>query len=64
MSHHASLIRYDVMGIQGEETVNLTTPVEQRARVFISCGQAKGTDEETIAVEIGRRVAELGFAAD
>jgi len=29
--------------------------------VFISCGQAKGTDEERIAAEIARRLQELGF---
>lgn len=38
-----------------------TGPSERRARVFISCGQAKGTDEEGIAAEIARRVDELGF---
>ena len=29
--------------------------------MFISCGQAKGTDEERIAAEIARRLQELGF---
>src|SRR6516164_5311885 len=41
--------------------MNTTEPGERRARVFISCGQAKGTDEERIAAEIARRLQELGF---
>jgi hypothetical protein len=41
--------------------MDTTEPAEQRARVFISCGQAKGTDEERIAAEIARRLEELGF---
>jgi hypothetical protein len=32
-----------------------------RARVFISCGQAKDSDEVEIAAEIGHRIEELGF---
>jgi hypothetical protein len=32
-----------------------------RARVFISCGQNKVTDEERIAREIGLRLSELGY---
>ncbi len=32
-----------------------------RARVFISCGQAKGSDEVETAAEIGRVLEELGF---
>lgn len=32
-----------------------------RARVFISCGQAKGSEEVETAAEIGRRLEELGF---
>jgi hypothetical protein len=31
------------------------------ARVFISCGQAKGTDEEQIATQIADRLAHAGF---
>jgi len=33
----------------------------ERARVFISCGQAKGSDEVATAAEIGRRLEDLGF---
>jgi phage replication-related protein YjqB (UPF0714/DUF867 family) len=32
-----------------------------RARVFISCGQAKGTEEVQIADAISARLRELGF---
>jgi hypothetical protein len=32
-----------------------------RARIFISCGQSRGTDEEKIATEISRRLEALGF---
>jgi hypothetical protein len=33
-----------------------------RSRVFLSCGQAKGTDEADIAHQIGQRIEALGFA--
>jgi hypothetical protein len=37
-------------------------PIEDvRARVFISCGQSKGTDEESTATAIASRLQELGF---
>jgi len=32
-----------------------------KARVFISCGQQKGTEEEKIAEEIKERLEDLGF---
>lgn len=32
-----------------------------RARVFISCGQSKGSDEPKIAEEISKRLTDLGF---
>ena len=32
-----------------------------RARVFISCGQSKKSDEAQVASEIGARLRELGF---
>lgn len=32
-----------------------------RARVFISCGQSRGTDEVTIASDVASRLADLGF---
>ena len=32
-----------------------------RARVFISCGQSKGTDEVEIAYGISERLTKLGF---
>jgi len=39
-----------------------TDPSESApARVFISCGQAKGSDEVETAAKIGRRLEELGF---
>jgi hypothetical protein len=34
---------------------------EVRARVFISCGQSKGSDEVTLARAIGERLRQLGF---
>jgi len=36
-------------------------PADIRTRVFISCGQAKGTDEETIAKAIAAKLEALGF---
>jgi hypothetical protein len=39
----------------------MINPNELRARVFISCGQAKDTDEPTIADAIARKLTELGF---
>lgn len=36
-------------------------PAVLRARVFISCGQAKGTKEETTAIAISDRLRALGF---
>jgi hypothetical protein len=35
----------------------------RRATVFISCGQAKGTDEEATASAVASRLRELGFDA-
>lgn len=32
-----------------------------RARVFISCGQSKGSDEPKMAEEISKRLTDLGF---
>ena len=40
------------------DTIGLTG---RRARIFLSCGQAKGTDEERIAAKIAARLEELGF---
>jgi hypothetical protein len=37
------------------------TADEARARVFISCGQARGSDEERTASEVARRLETLGF---
>jgi len=34
---------------------------EPRARVFISCGQSKGTDEEVTASAVAGRLEKLGF---
>jgi hypothetical protein len=34
---------------------------EPRARVFISCGQSKGSDEVAIAAQISERLQKLGF---
>jgi hypothetical protein len=36
-------------------------PDEPRARVFISCGQSKGTEEEATANAVARRLEKLGF---
>src|SRR5438477_12554495 len=36
-------------------------PDEPRARVFISCGQSRGSDEESTASDIATRLRELGF---
>ena len=36
-------------------------PAEPRARVFISCGQMKGSDEVMIASKIRDRIEVLGF---
>ena len=51
---------FDKQPSQGQE-MDTSEAAERRARVFISCGQAKGTDEERIATEIARRLHELGF---
>ncbi len=39
----------------------MTNPNDFRARVFISCGQAKDTDEPAIAEAIATKLTELGF---
>ncbi len=41
--------------------MSIITPGELRARVFVSCGQAKGTDEELTALTIATKLKELGF---
>lgn len=38
-----------------------TDQASDRARVFISCGQAKGSDEIIIANQIGEQLSECGF---
>src|SRR6266571_4187938 len=44
-----------LMRSNGEDTLGL------RARVFISCGQSKHSDEVETARKIARRLQELGF---
>lgn len=39
----------------------MTSPNDFRARVFISCGQAKHTDEPAIADAIAKELTDLGF---
>src|SRR6266852_3716225 len=38
-----------------------TNQEDQRARVFISCGQSKGSDERETAAAIAKRLETLGF---
>ena len=42
-------------------SIRETKMMSARARVFISCGQSKGTDEVEIAKQIAEGLEELGY---
>jgi hypothetical protein len=49
------------VSVRRETGMEMTPSDKPRARVFISCGQSKGTDEEATASAIASRLERLGF---